>query len=107
MGMESSQLQTFSGASHPASKTIPLDKYSSAVSREGSKSHRWLHDVRKDLLTLTFKPVDIPIDGGRIQTHLFMAVTAGRDTLVSLSSLSSWGMGADALIYLPCAVRQL
>ncbi|KFZ07100.1 hypothetical protein V501_06776 [Pseudogymnoascus sp. VKM F-4519 (FW-2642)] len=82
--MESSQLRTFSGASHPASKTIPLDKYSSAVSREGSKSHRWVHDVRKDLLTLTFKPVDIPIDGGRIQTHLFMAVTAGRDTLEHL-----------------------
>ncbi|OBT77426.1 hypothetical protein VF21_04245 [Pseudogymnoascus sp. 05NY08] len=90
--MESSQLRVFPGASHPASKTIPLDKYSSAVSREGSKSHRWVHDVRKDLLTLTFKPVDIPIDGGRIETHLFMAVTAGRDTLehLDVQKLVKW-----------------
>ncbi|ELR05627.1 hypothetical protein VC83_07649 [Pseudogymnoascus destructans] len=90
--MESSQLRVFPGTSHPASKTIPLDKYSSAVSREGSKSHRWVHDVRKDLLTLTFKPVDIPIDGGRIETHLFLAVTAGRDTLehLDVQKLVKW-----------------
>lgn len=103
--MESSQLRVFPGASHPASKSIPLDKYSSAVSREGSRSHRWVHDVRKDLLTLTFKPVDIPIDGSRIETRLFMAVTAGRDTLVSPLPLSSWEIGDDDLLYLLCVVR--
>ncbi|OBT69312.1 hypothetical protein VE03_01198 [Pseudogymnoascus sp. 23342-1-I1] len=82
--MESSQLREFSGTSHPASKSIPFDKYSSAVGREGAQRHRWVHDVRKDLLTVTFKPVDIPIDGGRNETHLFMAITAGRDTLEHL-----------------------
>ncbi|KFY30842.1 hypothetical protein V493_01611 [Pseudogymnoascus sp. VKM F-4281 (FW-2241)] len=82
--MESSQLQVFPWTSHPASKSIPLDKYSSAVSSEGSRSHRWVHDVRKDLLTLTFKPVDTLIDYGRSETHLLMTVTAGRDTLEHL-----------------------
>lgn len=97
----------FPGTSHAASKSIPLDKYSSAVSREGSRSHRWVHDVRKDLLTLIFKPVDIPIDNGRIETRLFMAVTAGRDTLVSHSPLSSWEIGVDVLLCLLCVVQNL
>ncbi|KFY15322.1 hypothetical protein V492_02075 [Pseudogymnoascus sp. VKM F-4246] len=80
--MDSSQLGVF--PDHPASKSIPLEKYSCAVSHEESRSHRWVHDVRKDLLTVTFKPVEIPIDNGSIETHLIMTVTAGRETLQHL-----------------------
>lgn len=107
LGMEPSQLRAFSGIFHPASKSISLEKYSSAVSREGSRSHRWVHDTRKDLLTLIFKPVDILIDDGRTETHLFMAVTAGRDTLVSLSPLSFLEIGVDTLLSLICVVQHL
>lgn len=105
--MEPSQLRLFSGTFHPASKSIPLEKYSSAVSREGSRSHRWVHDTRKDLLTLVFKPVDISIDDGRTETRLFMTVTAGRDTLVSLSPLSPLEIGVDALLSRTCFVQHL
>lgn len=87
--METAQFGAYPGPSSPISKSIPLEKYSSAVSREGSRSHRWVHDARRDLLTLTFKTVDIPTDGGRIDTRLFMAVTAGIDTLVGPSQFCS------------------
>lgn len=66
------------------SSSTPLDKYSSAVSAEGSRNHRWVHDLRKELLTLTFKTVDIPIGDSKYEKRLFMAVTAGKDSLVSL-----------------------
>lgn len=78
-------MRAFPGPSHAVSKFFPLDKYSSALSHEGAQKHHWAHDVRKDLLTLTFKPEDIRIDNGRVETHLFMTVAAGRDILVGLS----------------------
>lgn len=63
-------------------RATPLEKYSSAVSPEGSRNHRWIHDLRKELLTLTFKTVDIPINNHQYEERMFMAVAAGRDVLV-------------------------
>jgi len=83
-GMETTQQQSSLGAFDLAASSIPLDKYSSAVSHEGSRNHRWIHDVRKDLLTLTFKTVDISISSQQNEMQLFMVVTAGMDSLVRL-----------------------
>jgi hypothetical protein len=102
--MESSHLQISSGAFDLATNSIPLEKYSSAVSPEGSRNHRWVHDVRRDLLTLTFKTVDIPVVGNKNETRLVMAVTAGRDSLVRPSSLASWRIEVDALFCFSCVV---
>lgn len=76
---------------------IPLEKYSSAVSPEGSRSHRWVHDVRRDLLTLTFKTVDVPIVGNKNEASLVVAVTAGQDSLVRPSTFSSYKIEVDYL----------
>ncbi|KFX92914.1 hypothetical protein V490_05105 [Pseudogymnoascus sp. VKM F-3557] len=79
-------------AAPPQAWQDPSPAASGYTHREDARSHRWVHDARRDSLTLTFKTVDIPTDGGRIDTRLFMAITAGTDTLESLDTqkLVNW-----------------
>jgi hypothetical protein len=71
------------------SSTFPLEKYSAAVSPEGARSHRWTHDLRKHLLQLTFKTVELPLEGSQYEKRPLMVVSAGRETLVSIACPST------------------
>lgn len=82
-----SQSQMLSPIFDPDLAPIPLEKYSSAVSPEGSRNYRWVHDVRKEL-ALSFKTVDIPIVANQYEKRLLMTIDAGKGPLVSIFRLS-------------------
>jgi hypothetical protein len=82
--MESSQSQMRFQTVDLDLTSILLEKYSSAVSLEGSRNYRWVHDVRKEL-TLTFNTLDIPVAANQYEKRFIMAVTAGRESLVRFS----------------------
>ena len=80
--MATSQSQLSSQALDPEWVTIPLEKFSYAVSPPEARAHHWVHDSRRDELFLVFRPERLPREDGTYGKTTLMIVLAGGDILV-------------------------
>lgn len=62
--------------------TIPLEKFSFAISPLEARTHQWVHDSRRDDLFLVFRPERLPRGNGGFEKTTLMIVLAGADILV-------------------------
>ena len=82
--MAASQSQASSQALDPAWLSVPLEKFSFAVSPTGAATHQWVHDTRRDDLFLVFRPVRLFHDDNEYENSMMMSVSAGGLLLVGI-----------------------
>jgi len=67
--------------------SVPLEKFSFAVTTLGTGNHQWVHDNRADKLFLVFRQTRQSQCGDAVDNPLLMSVTAGSQILVRLSAV--------------------
>ena len=82
--MAASQSQLSTKALDSEWITIPLEKFSFAVSPLEAITHQWVHNNRRNELFLVFRPERLSRDDGGYYKTTIMNVLAGADLLVCI-----------------------
>jgi hypothetical protein len=80
--MAASQFQISSQSSFPDCITVALEKFSFAVSPTGTIIHQWVHESRRNGLSLDFRRTKLSHEDGRYEHSLVMSVSAGSGELL-------------------------